>query len=378
MKLVYATDFDSKNIHNWSGLGVYYGKMLSQAGFDMDYLSDLALPNPLFHFIKTHYNKRVWEKIYSPRFNKSVSKNYANIIQGKVKKGSYIISPNTVVLANLGKSYKTILYADATLQALREFYPEYSKFTKACLEEGDEIDQLAITNSDLLIYTSQWAANSAINYYNADPKKIFIVPFGANLDFTPNVAEAKEIIIKREINSHVNLLFLGVDWERKGGDYALEVAQKLNDKGIRATLHIAGIKHLPHNIKRDFIVNHGYISKATAEGQKRLSNLIASSNFLILPSLADCTPVSFSEANAFGVPCIVSNVGGHTSVITNEVNGVVYSHADFAQKSVDYILKLRDSNRAYHDLCYSSYDKYATELNWKSIGEKISNLIGLM
>ena len=375
MKLIYATDFDSKNIHNWSGLGVYYGKMLSQAGFDLDYMNDLTVPNSFFHLLKTHYNKRIWEKIYSPRFNKTVSKNYASIISSKVKKGTHIISPNTVVLANLDKSYKTILYADATLNALKEFYPEYRKFTKACLEEGDEIDQLAITNSDLLIYTSQWAANSAINNYNADPKKIFIVPFGANLDFTPNATEVKEIIIKREINSHINLLFLGVDWERKGGGYALDVAQQLNDQGVPTTLHIAGIRQLPSHIKRDFIVNHGYISKATADGQKRLSNLIASSNFLILPSLADCTPVSFSEANAFGVPCIVSNVGGHNSVIINDVNGVVYSHADFARKSVEFILKLRDSNRAYHDLCYSSYDKYATELNWKAIGEKISKLI---
>lgn len=375
MKLVYATDFDSKNIHNWSGLGVYYGKMLSQAGFEMDYLSDLALPNPLFHFIKRHYNKRVWEKIYSPRFNYAVSKNYAQIIQGKVKKGSHIISPNTVVLANLNKDFKTILYADATLQSLLKFYPEYSKFTKACLKEGQQIDQQAISNSDLLIYTSKWAANSAIEHYHADPKKIFIVPFGANLDFTPNKAEAKDIIIKREIESHVNLLFLGVDWVRKGGEYALEVTNILNKSGVPATLHIAGIKHLPPAIKKDFIVNHGYISKATSEGQKKLSNLIANSNFLILPSLADCTPVSFSEANAFGVPCIVSNVGGHTSVIENEINGIVYPHAEFVKNAVDYILKLRSSNSAYHDLCYSSYEKYMNELNWKTIGDKISKLI---
>ncbi|MEP7230439.1 MAG: glycosyltransferase family 4 protein [Ginsengibacter sp.] len=375
MKLVYATDFDSKNIHNWSGLGVYYGKMLSQAGFEMDYLSDLALPNPLFHFIMKHYNKRMWEKIYSPRFNKAVSKNYAQIIEGRVKQGSHIISPNTVVLANLKKSFKTILYADATLQSLLKFYPEYSKFTKACLEDGDEIDQLAIANSDLLIYTSKWAANSAINDYNADPKKVFVLPFGANLDFTPNPTEAKDMIIKREIESHINLLFLGVDWARKGGEYALRVTENLNAAGVPTTLHIAGIKHLPSTVKSNFIVDHGYISKANTEGQKKLSNLIAKSNFLILPSLADCTPVSFSEANAFGVPCLASNVGGHKSVIEDGINGMVYSHAEFIKNSVDYILNLKESNIEYHKLCYSSFDKYVTELNWKTIGEKISKLI---
>ena len=375
MKLVYATDFDSKNIHNWSGLGVYYGKMLSQAGFDMSYLSNLNLPNPFFHFLKKHYTKRVWEKTYSPRFNSAVSKNYARIIHKKVKSGTHILSPNTVILANLNKDLKTILYADATLASLLKFYPEYSHYTKASLEQGKQIDQQAIDNSDLLIYTSRWAANSAINDYNADPSKIFIVPFGANLDYTPSIEEAKQIINKREIHGHLNLLFLGVDWERKGGEYALKVTEILNEEGVPATLHIAGIKNLPLSVKKDFIVNHGYISKASTEGQKKLSNLIALSNFLILPSRADCTPVSFSEANAFGVPCLVSNVGGHKSVIEDGVNGMVFSHSEFVKSSVDYISKLRNTENGYHDLCYSSYEKYITELNWTTIGDKISKLI---
>ncbi len=375
MKLVYATDFDSKNILNWSGLGVYYGKMLSQAGFEMSYLSDLNLPNPFFHFVKRHYTKRIWEKTYSPRFNAAVSKNYARIIHKKVKNGTHLLSPNTVILANLNNGLKTILYADATLVSLQKFYPEYSRFTKACLEDGKQIDQQAIDNSDLLIYTSNWAANSAINDYNADPSKIFIVPFGANLDYTPDADEAKQIIKNREIHTHINLLFLGVDWERKGGGYALKVTDTLNEAGIPATLHIAGIKHLPPNLNRHNIIDHGYVSKATAAGQKKLSAIIADSNFLILPSMADCTPVSFSEANAFGVPCLVSNVGGHKSIIENGVNGMVNQHDDFVENSVNYIASLRENDNAYQQLCFSSYEKYRTELNWKTTGEKISKLI---
>lgn len=375
MKLVYATDFDSKNIHNWSGLGVYYGKMLSKAGFDLSYLSDLNLPNPFFHFLKRHYAKRIWEKTYSPRFNAAVSKNYATIIHSRVQAGTHILSPNTVILANLNKNLKTILYADATLESLLKFYPEYSRFTKACLADGKQIDQQAIDNSDLLIYTSKWAANSAVDDYNANPSKIFIVPFGANLDFTPDTDEAKQIIKKREIHTHINLLFLGVDWERKGGDYALKVTDTLNEAGIPATLHIAGIRHLSSKINRRYIINHGYISKATAAGQKKLSAIIAASNFLILPSLADCTPVSFSEANAFGVPCLVSNVGGHKGIIENGVNGMVNQHDEFVENSVKYILTLRENDTAYHQLCSSSYEKYRTELNWITSGEKISKLI---
>lgn len=375
MKLVYATDFDAANIHNWSGLGVYYGRMLAQAGFDVEYLNDVKLPNPLIHYIKTHFVKQVMGKMYSTRFNISVSKSYAHTIHNKVSSGSYILSPNTVILANLKTTYKKILYADATLESLLKSYPEYSRFTKHSLKEGKIVDQQAIENSDLLIYTSQWAADSAVNDYNADPTKISIVPFGANLDFVPSGEEVKAIIAKRILSSNLKLLLLGVDWKRKGGDVAIRVAEQLNKAGINTTLHIVGIRHLPAHVKNEHVINHGYISKASPEGQAKLSSIISDSNFLILPSLADCTPVVFSEANAFGVPCLVSNVGGHSSIIKNDINGKVFSNTGFVEDSVKYILKLVESKNDYRNLCSSSYDMYLSRLNWKSIGIKISELI---
>ncbi len=375
MKLVYATDFDSNNVHNWSGLGVYYGKMLEQAGFNVDYINNIVLPDRLMHKMKQHFMKSIMYKSYSPRFNNAVSKYYAQIIHSKLGNATHILSPNTIILANLKTDIKKILFADATFDSLLNFYPEFSRFTKTCLFEGRQIDQEATTNADMLIYTSQWAADSAIKHYNADPKKIFIVPFGANLDYTPGFAEVTSHIRKRTIGKKLNLLLLGVDWNRKGGKYALAVTEKLNQLGIKATLHILGIKNLPKNLKTEYIINHGYISKATLEGQEKLSKIIAESSFLLGPSLADCTPVAFSEANAFGVPCLVSNIGGHRYIIKNDINGKVFSHSDYVDSAVNYISNLVQSETAYADLCFSSYHEYATELNWKSTGEKIYKLV---
>jgi glycosyltransferase involved in cell wall biosynthesis len=375
MKLVYATDFDAGNIHNWSGLGIYYGKMLEQAGFDVDYVNNLILPDRIFHKMKQHFMKSVMHKHYSPRFNNDVSKYYAELIDNRTANATHILSPNTIILANLKRDLKKILFADATFDSLLNFYPEFTSFTKTCLFEGRQIDQEAVNNADMLIYTSQWAADSAIHDYNADKNKVFIVPFGANLDFTPDLEQVTVHIESRKITKSINLLFLGVDWVRKGGQYALSVTEKLNELGINATLHIVGIKHLPKNVSSKYIVNHGYISKASQEGQGKLSKIIASSTFLLGPSLADCTPVAFSEANAFGVPCIVSNIGGHPDIISNDINGKVYKHAEFVNNAVNYISDLVENQNAYKELCYSSYNKYVTELNWKSAGKKIYKLV---
>ena len=375
MEIVYATDINAANIHNWSGLAWYYRKMLEQAGYDVTMMDKSAMPHPFFYKVKTHLIKNVLRKSYSPRFSIAVSKHYAKCINESVKPGSVVISPNTVVLAYLKKDLKKVLYADATFDSLLHLYPKYQTYTKQCLIEGEIIDRQAVNNADRLIYTSQWAADSAIRHYGADPAKVFIVPFGANLDYVPSAEAVQESIAARVKARHINLLFLGVDWVRKGGNYALDVVTKLNELGYPATLHVVGAVNVPMDVNSQYIVDHGYISKADTKGQQQIGALLAASHFLLLPTLADCTPVACSEANAFGLPCITSDVGGLTSIVKDDINGRTFPLQNFTDNVVSYIIRLMDSRNQYKELCCSSYNRYTTELNWKSVGEKIVQII---
>ncbi|HUQ96916.1 MAG TPA: glycosyltransferase family 4 protein [Chitinophagaceae bacterium] len=375
MKIVYATDINASNIHSWSGLGWYYRSMLEQVYGDVTTIDKAQMPHPFFDKVKQRLFKTVRYKLYSPRFSIDVSKYYAKQIHALVPSGSVVLSPNTVILAYLKKDLKKVLFADATFDSLFHLYPKYSEYTKQCLKEGEAIDRQAVANADVLIYTSQWAANSAINHYGADPSKIAIVPFGANLDHLPSAEDVSQSIQKRMHDKHTNLLFLGIDWIRKGGDYALQVTQKLNAAGFPATLHIVGATNVPENLDKTFVVNHGFISKATPEGQQQLGILLAMSHFLLLPTLADCTPVACSEAAAFGVPCLTSDVGGLKSIITADVNGRTFSHTHFVEDVVGYMISLLQSKAAYSELCFSSFHQYETTLNWKSVGERIVQLI---
>jgi glycosyltransferase involved in cell wall biosynthesis len=375
MKVVYATDISAANIHNWSGLSWYYRKMLEEAGCDVTTIDDAALRHSLLYKLQTHFFHKVLRKKYSPRFNIAVSKYYAKRIHNTVAPGSLILSPNTVVLAYLNKNLKKVLYADATFDSLLHLYPRYKQFIPQCIRDGEEIDRQAVINADRLIYTSQWAADSAIQHYGADPKKVHIVPFGANLDYLPSFDEVNNSIKKRMQSKRLNLLFLGIDWVRKGGDYALQVTKKLNELGFPATLHIVGAVNLPPDLNKCFVVNHGFISKATPEGQQQIGALLSASHFLLLPTLADCTPVACSEANAYGVPCLTSDVGGLTSIIKDELNGRAFALNHLVDNTVAYIISLMQSKQAYTELCRSSYNTYATDLNWTSVGKRITQII---
>jgi glycosyltransferase involved in cell wall biosynthesis len=227
----------------------------------------------------------------------------------------------------------------------------------------------------LAIYSSEWAAKTAIDHYGVDPGKVRVVPFGANLESSITYDEMKEIVARRS-SPECKLLFLGVDWKRKGGDMAVKVTANLNELGINDTLHVAGINNLPFSREEHpYVVNHGFISKSTKEGRNKIIQLLLQSNFLLLPTLADCTPIVYSEANSFGLPCITTNVGGIPSIIRDDVNGRMFSLESDSSDYAKYIKTTFENQGRYRELCYSSFGEYENRLNWKVAGQSVTKLI---
>jgi glycosyltransferase involved in cell wall biosynthesis len=375
MLVYYATVFDSKNIHSWSGLGYYIGKMLENEGITVRYLNDLPIKYKVVHKLKKRLLKDIFNEGYSLNFNEDVAQQYAKLIEQRVPKGSIIFSPNTVILANLDRSYKKVLFTDATFERLLNFYPAYMNIKPERIQKAQEIERRALETSNLLIYTSEWASKSAVSHYHADAAKITIVPFGANVDI--NISEqALSSAIKQRLNrKEIRLVLAGVSWFRKGGDYAVEVLNHLNKAGIKAKLHLVGFKKIPSSVNMNHIVNHGFISKATPDGQRKFAEILQDSDFLLLPSRADCTPVVVLEANSFGLPCLISNVGGNYTMVENNNNGFIFDFSKGPDACADYIMSLQNSPEEYSQLCLSSYNRYLTTYNWQATGKKIKQLL---
>lgn len=374
MVVNYFTTFDANNINIWSGLGIYYRRILEKGSYEINHLNYITFPNHYVHSINSRIHGLIRKK-YSPRFNLAVSKFYAREAAKNINPGALIFTPNIEALAFMNNGYKKVLYSDATFERLVNFYPSYSKFTEKSIKLGHQIERRALENADLIIYTSEWAADSAVNFYNADPKKIHIIPFAANLQHTPSKSEIESNVVERNLHQKVELIFFGTDWERKGGDIALEVVQRLNNNGIKSVLHVVGIKKYPNGINKTYIKDHGFFSKEDPKNQQLIVTLLLKSHFLILPTKADCTPIVLSEANSCALPCIASDVGGNSNIIKNNINGRIFPLKNFIEDAINYITIMKQSPDLYRNLCYSSYNQYSKELNIDIAAAKLSKLI---
>lgn len=375
MKIAYVTEYDALDIHNWSGLGYYIAKALEQQNNELDYLGNLDKHSSIQLRVKSRLYQMMTNKAFHVCREPFIAKRYSRKIVALLKTNTNVIfSPGTIPISLLDINKPKVFYTDATFAGMVGFYEHFSNLCSETIRHANYLEQMALDSAALAIYSSDWAAQTAIDNYNANPGKIRVVPFGANIECNRNFDDIKTIVDSRSVKE-CHLLFLGSDWKRKGGEMAIRVATKLNEIGIKTILHTAGIKNLPVTNIPDYVINHGFISKATKGGKDKINELFTKSHFLILPTNADCTPVVYSEANSFGLPCISTNVGGISTIVKNNLNGRIFSLKDDENVYAGYIQSIFNNERLYKQLCYSSFGEYEKRLNWNVVGKSITGLL---
>ena len=88
------------------------------------------------------------------------------------------------------------------------------------------------------------------------------------------------------------------------------------------------------------------------------------SDLFLLPTLAECSAIVFSEAAMYGLPTFTHNTGGVMSYVEDGVTGrglqLGSTGADFANAILDMLNK-----NQYDDWSRNARRKYEKELNWE-------------
>lgn len=263
---------------------------------------------------------------------------------------------------------RPIIYlSDATFSIMVDYY--FKNLTKCSINQGNEIEKTALNKATSIIVSSDWARNSVINDYHQPEGKVHVIEFGANID-------EKDIIPhKYNYDGHLDILFLGVDWKRKGGTIAVDCCRWLNDNGIPTTLHIVGIKHLDNSIANlPFIDNAGFLNKNIPEQYNKLVSIIEKCHCLLLPTLAECSAIAFSESSANGLPIFSHDTGGVRNYVEDGRNGYLLpigsTGKDFGNKIKNCLI----SGELEH-LSETAKEVYKTKLNWQIWGSKVREII---
>lgn len=296
-------------------------------------------------------------KAYGEYFNRKLQQTQVDCI--------FAVAASTE-LAFVETSVPVYYAADATFANMIGYYPFYTGLTAASVREGHEIQKRALEKSTHLFFPSHWAADSAMNDYGIPSKRIHVIPFGANLEDVPQIASSPKT------TATVNLLFIGVEWQRKGGPVAAEALHELVQRGVDARLTIVGSSP---DINHERITIIPFLNKNHPAERKKLNDLFAAADFFILPTTAECYGIVFCEASAFGVPSLATRTGGIPGAVTEGVNGYLLEPRATGKQYADRIQQLMKANDVLPALKKSSRQKFESDLNWNVWGEKVAAIV---
>ncbi len=200
------------------------------------------------------------------------------------------------------------VYTDHT-ELVNRTYPDYDPTEAppaAWLERERRIYKRATTT----FTWSRHVTSSLLEEYGIDPGRVEMVGGGAN------VAAPAELGAERE---PARVLFVGRDWERKGGPDLLAAFALLRRRNPAARLTIAGCEP---DVAADGIEVVGEIPAA------EVSRRLGSAAVFCMPTLREPFGIAFVEALAHGLPVVGTAIGAVPDVVDDGETGFLVAPHD--------------------------------------------------
>lgn len=376
MNAAYVTTYDSSDVHAWSGLGYHISRCLELAGIAVQRIGPLerrVSPLARVRQLEGKLQRRGYPLDRDPDVAAAYSTQVARRLESMPC--DLVFSPGTIPIAHLNSAHPVAIWADATFAAMLSFYPDFGPLSKRAIREGMRLDTRGLARASVAFYASDWAARSAVEDHGADPAKVEVVPFGANM-LIDHDRDAVAELVRRRSEDGCRLLFVGIDWVRKGGDHAVEIARVLNERGLPTELHVVGCN--PSRDLPPWVHVHGFVDKTTVSGAAFLRRLYELTHVLVHPATAECFGVIFCEAAAHGVLSAASRVGGIPSAVRDGITGALFDVEASADEYADYIWRLLEDRTHYEDMAVRAFDEYQRALSWdaqaKRVGARLAGL----
>lgn len=251
---------------------------------------------------------------------------------------------------------------DATPAFLREAYGWKVP------DEADAVESRVAARAARVIYSSHQIADRAARDLGLSDLDAESAPFGVNFDHLPETCPRKPRF------DRLNLLFVGLDWVRKGGDIAVATLDMLLARGIDAHLTIVGRCPEAHR-SHPHITYAGYLNKNRPRDARRLATLYSKTHVFLLPSRADCTPMVVTEAMAHGTPVLASDTGGIAMQIGGRGTGRVMNPFAAPRDWADAIAEITADRTAYDFMSDAAFERAHRHLSWDNWAASVETTI---
>ena len=212
-------------------------------------------------------------------------------------------------------------------------------------------------NATLNFTRSNYAARSIVKDYSCPSNKVVCVYAGTNA--IPDSA------VDKSKYGNKNILFVGVDWERKGGPELIKAFGQVLKVYPDAQLTIVGCT--PN-------LNISNINIVGCVKQEDVTSYYEKASVFCLPSRLDPSPNVVLEASAHALPVVATDVGGTPDRVLNGETGYLVKPGDVGQLA-EILIKLIGDAKKCQDMGEKGRHFVLERYNWEKVGAEITKRI---
>jgi glycosyltransferase involved in cell wall biosynthesis len=205
-----------------------------------------------------------------------------------------------------------IAWSDCTFRDYIDIFCCREQFRPDDLERIEQAEAAWLKNASRVLFTSDWAANRAVNQYALDANQVRSVGIFGQIEMPKRDAYA----------GGKEFAFVSTNFEAKGGRIVLRAFRELRKRHSDAYLIIVGDR--PTDTATESGVSFvGFLRKEVPEEYQRLQQILGRVRAVVHPTKSDISPLLLVEAGYLGCPVISSRRFAIPELVDDERTGLL-------------------------------------------------------
>ena len=216
------------------------------------------------------------------------------------------------------------LYCDSNIElsrtAARSGFSEASVLTEREIARIHERESDVYARADFIFTMSDLVRRSFTADFGVPESRLLTIHCG------PNIDPARIAPRNRSANGPPKIVFVGRDWDRKGGEVLLKAFRRVRERIPGARMTMIGPSRSRPPV--DGVEFAGFLSRDTPEGAAAMTAAYDSATLFCLPTRFDPFGTSFVEAMINQLPCVGPDAWAIPEIIEHEQTGLLVPPED--------------------------------------------------
>lgn len=360
---------DPNSPKTWSGSGLFMLRAMDRAGILERAVGIKVprLPNSFFLARNFNRNRAIWRTHYyfDPAYRRALSQAASRV---SVTSDLLLQTGHMFSLPDAFPHKKCTSYHDGNLAVSLNSDFGFEGVARRRIDESLRYEEQTAGQMAGIFTMSEYVRQSFIADYHVPAGRVFNVGAGINLAEFPAAEPHKDYTAPR-------ILFVGIEFVRKGGPQLLQAFRIVRDALPAAELHIVGPAKL--NDLPSGVVFHGYLSKTDPDEKRKLESLFRDLTVFVLPSLYEPFGIAPLEAMLYQLPCLVTDAWALRETVTPGFNGDLVAKGSVEDLSAK-LLKLLSNPEELAIMGRQGRERVLRHYTWSAVVDRMSSAIRMV